>query len=471
MGLYKKIPLLFFLVLFLYQVSSINIGYNDDSIPSVQIPLPTTITFNNNTGSTNNSVYAEIWQTIEGNMDNVIDLFPTFITNGFNKTINIFNQDLNKTNAVNFFEVNVTGDLKSGDDVIVGDDVLINSPLADIIFSGSGNNQVITSNTDGITLELDSGSELANFNFEATSFLFSDAGKIGTSGTITLIDDPILLLGSDYIAFGDLANVQLRYDSGFGEYNGITQAQHFIVADVNDFQDVDRQPATITGANPIISYSADATDANDYIRIYADVSDSSYIDFGLGNLLYIGGKDQKNVTIDHNGTILSKGQVCDKNGCIGAGGTTNLFFMTDQTSRTIPITPTTIYLRLSNDLVSDSYYSISNDNENVTITQSGLYKITSSALGQLTDTLGGIRAGWNLSVQENSTGAFVSIPYSISASYVREGEHQMYSSERTFLYQVTAPNTFRVSINLDPTGTTNVNLIPNGSSLEMEFIR
>ncbi len=92
------------------------IGYNNPNLPRIEAP-PKVITFTNTTGQTNSSIFAEIWIVDEGIkfMDNIADLFATFISAGFNSTINLFDQDLNKSSNVTFESVNATRNLIVGD--------------------------------------------------------------------------------------------------------------------------------------------------------------------------------------------------------------------------------------------------------------------------------------------------------------------------------------------------------------------
>lgn len=81
---------------------------DDGSANVINLVPPVAEPFNNNTGSVNFSEFAEIWITNEGDMDNVPDLYASFIGVGFNDTINIHDQDLNKTSNVTFDSINVT---------------------------------------------------------------------------------------------------------------------------------------------------------------------------------------------------------------------------------------------------------------------------------------------------------------------------------------------------------------------------
>ncbi len=81
------------------------------------------VAFNNNTGTVNFSQFAEIWLTNEGQMDNVPDLYPTFIADGFNSTIDIHDQNLNTTSNVRFGNLTILNNLSVDGNTLFVDDV------------------------------------------------------------------------------------------------------------------------------------------------------------------------------------------------------------------------------------------------------------------------------------------------------------------------------------------------------------
>lgn len=104
----KKIGIIFLLIasltLVTAQIEIVDIEETERNIINLMIPDPPP--FNNITGNTNSSVFADIWVTVEGLMDNVVDLFPTFFSAGFlNDTANIDLSDNNiTTTGTGFFD-------------------------------------------------------------------------------------------------------------------------------------------------------------------------------------------------------------------------------------------------------------------------------------------------------------------------------------------------------------------------------
>ncbi len=87
-----------------YTSAQVNIGEDPTDVTGVVIPTPPPVIFNNNTETVNAS---ELWITIEGIMDNVVDLFPTFISAGFLNTQQ-HDQALNVSSNVTFDVLNIT---------------------------------------------------------------------------------------------------------------------------------------------------------------------------------------------------------------------------------------------------------------------------------------------------------------------------------------------------------------------------
>lgn len=98
-----------------YVSAQVDVGQIIGDVDGVSIIIPETPLFNNNTIGVNSSEFANIWITSNGHMDNIPDLYPTFIGSGFNSTINIHDQDLNTTsNNVQFNTTNITTSLAIG---------------------------------------------------------------------------------------------------------------------------------------------------------------------------------------------------------------------------------------------------------------------------------------------------------------------------------------------------------------------
>ncbi len=135
-----------------YASAQVEITETPTSVPGVVIEAPPLPTFNNNTANVNFSQFAEIWLATgctNGRCDVVADLFPNFITNGFNSTINIFNQDLNMSSNVSFANVTVSGQLEVTQNLTVGDFFSIGKTMEvnaiNNFFNRSSDNRLVTS--------------------------------------------------------------------------------------------------------------------------------------------------------------------------------------------------------------------------------------------------------------------------------------------------------------------------------------
>jgi hypothetical protein len=65
------------MALLLITSATAQFGYDNPALPRITPEEPTVITFNNNTGAVNTSIFADIWLTAEGNMDDISDLYST----------------------------------------------------------------------------------------------------------------------------------------------------------------------------------------------------------------------------------------------------------------------------------------------------------------------------------------------------------------------------------------------------------
>ena len=103
----KKVGVIFLLIasltLVAAQIEIVDVEETERNIINLVIPDPPA--FNNITGNTNSSVFADIWVTFEGLMDDVLDLFPTFFAAGF----------LNDTQNIDISPFNITAGSYFGD--------------------------------------------------------------------------------------------------------------------------------------------------------------------------------------------------------------------------------------------------------------------------------------------------------------------------------------------------------------------
>ena len=144
-----------------YMVSAqVNIGENPQDVVGVVIQPIELPGFNNNTGAVNSSQFANVWETAQGDMDNVPDLYPT----------------------LDGRYVEVAGDTMT-DSLIISDGT-INNVLLDI---NDGTHGVeFTPNYFGVfNAMFFSGARIGAIGKATEYFLFNGAGTISWSGLLT----------------------------------------------------------------------------------------------------------------------------------------------------------------------------------------------------------------------------------------------------------------------------------------------
>ena len=116
----KIIFVLGILLIAFANLSSADFGYSNPNLPKLEAPTPTVIAFENNTGSVENSTYAEIWITAEGLMDDVSDIEHNWLSNlAWSVAGHIIDTNLDM-NSFNIYEIDKT--YFSGTDFISSDD-------------------------------------------------------------------------------------------------------------------------------------------------------------------------------------------------------------------------------------------------------------------------------------------------------------------------------------------------------------
>ncbi len=156
------------LILFITALVSSQLIYDNPNLPRVPTPTPTVTTFDNNTGSVNLSEFAEIWLTNEGQMDNVPDLYSSFLDDGFNAST------LDQLSDVDTTGVTQNDFLKKGP----GDDWL------DFDLFASENNFIAAQSFSKTGTSIDVAQSIVHLNDEDTLMSFSnDQIDLETGGT------------------------------------------------------------------------------------------------------------------------------------------------------------------------------------------------------------------------------------------------------------------------------------------------
>ena len=123
----KIVGSLFFVVIisiiFFVGFTQSQYGYDNPNLPKIPSPEVKVITFNNNSGAVNSS---EIWITIQGDMDNIPDLFPT----------------LNESYVRRDGSTPLTADWDAGSFVITQEAINLTSSLGFLVFDSKGINPV-----------------------------------------------------------------------------------------------------------------------------------------------------------------------------------------------------------------------------------------------------------------------------------------------------------------------------------------